>query len=410
MKILFLSAWFPYPPINGAKIRIYNLIRQLAVKHEITLLTLSRTIPFEKIPEYIPELQKYCRMVRAVPVDDYRPQGLSGYKGLLSLKPRSIVQTYSQEMAGLVEAALHSEEYDLVVASEVSAPSLVSLLLSRIPDIPKVVDALEISLAKDAYLNAIGVRSKARHGLTWFKLRNFTRDMLLKCDACTVPSIEEKKNIRAMLPRDYPIEIIPHSLDLDLYRECKQAIEPNSLVFTGSFTYHPNLDAARYFIREIYPAIRTQEPNAKLKIIGNLQGIDPTQFPTDPAISFTGLLQDVRPEVAKSWLSIVPLRVGSGTRLKIIESMALGTPVVSTSKGAEGLDVSHGENIMIADTPEEFSRAVLDVLHSASLRHKLAQGGRALVARKYNSHVMGERFNEFIERIVNKDKNHSLYL
>jgi glycosyltransferase involved in cell wall biosynthesis len=410
MKILFLSAWFPYPPINGAKIRIYNLIRQLAAQHEITLLALSRTIPFEKITEYTVELEKYCRIVKAVRVDEFRPQGLSAFKGLFSMKPRSIVQTYSTEMARVVINALRSDSFDLVVASEVSAPSLISLLASQITGIPKVLDALEISLAKDAYEKAAGVGSKARHALTWLKLQTFTRDMLLKCNACTVPSIAEKQNIQELLPRDYPIEVIPHSLDLDLYPESKVVIEPNSLVFTGSFTYHPNLDAARYFIDEIYPAIRAHEPNAKLKIIGNLNGSDPTQFPADQAITCTGLLQDVRPEIAKSWLSIVPLLEGSGTRLKIIESMALGTPVVSTSKGAEGLEVSHGENILIADTPAEFSRAVLDVLHSPSLRQKLSQGGRTLVARNYSAHQMGERFNEFIECLVHKDKRHSLYL
>lgn len=400
MKILFLSAWLPYPPINGAKIRIYNLIRQLARKHEISLLAFVQTIPIEKRPESVFELEKYCRSVKVVPARSFKPNGFSAYMDFFSLIPRSVVQTYSGEMAGLIQEALRREKYDVIVASEVYAPSLISFLTSGIDGVPKILDAIEITLAKDAYEKQPRLSAKIRNGLTWFKLWRFTRDMLRKTNGCTVPSREELKNLRALAPEGYFIEMIPHSLDLDQYDLYQEAAVANSLVFTGSFTYGANLDAVQYFARDIFPLIREQEPAVNLKVIGNLNGAEPAQFPGHEAMTFTGLLQDVRPEVAKSWLSIVPLRLGAGTRLKIVESMALGTPVVSTSKGAEGLEVTHGENILIADTPHDFSRAVLELLHTSALREKLSVGGRALVAEKYSAEVMGNRFNAFLEQIV----------
>lgn len=405
MKILFLSAWFPYPPINGAKIRIYNLIRQLAKKHEITLLAYSQTIPMRKMPEYIPELEKYCRSVKVMPARFFNPEGFPSLKSLFSPIPRFVAQTYSSDMAELIKNELNQYSFDVVIASEVSAPTSIAKLASEIKGVPKILDAIEIALSKERYENQLRLQAKIRYGLTWFKLRWFTKDVLRKSDACTVPSREEKNNLQILARREYPIEVIPHALDLNQYQGDYDPPVQNSLVFTGSFTYYANLDAVKYFIDKIFPNIQKQEPTVNLKIIGALNGIEPAQFPGYEAMSFTGLLEDVRPEVAKSWLSIVPLRMGAGTRLKIVESMALGTPVVSTSKGAEGLEVTHGENILIADTPGEFSQAVLDVLNSSSLRQKLSQGGRALIAEKYNSEVAGAKFCEFMERVVHSSRS-----
>ncbi len=124
------------------------------------------------------------------------------------------------------------------------------------------------------------------------------------------------------------------------------------------------------------------------------------EWPIDNSVNFTGLIYDVRPLVAQSWLSVVPLRVGAGTRLKIIESLALGTPVVSTTKGAEGLDVTDGKNILIADTPSDFSTAVSNVLLKPELRKELSKEGRKLVVEKYSSEVMGLNFNALLDSVV----------
>lgn len=399
MKILFLSAWLPYPPVNGAKIRIYNLIRQLSKQHEVTLLAFAQTIPLTKAPESISELEKYCRSVHVVQARTFTPSGLSAYKGFFSLTPRSVIQTYSAEMEELIKTAFGYGGFDVVIASEVSAPALVSLLASKVKDAPKILDSIEIALAKDSYERQTSLRGKFRNGLTWFKLKWFTKKMLGETNGCTTPSNEERKNILGLAPKNFPVAVVPHSLDLERY-QLQLEPKPNTLVFTGSFTYNANLDAVQYFARDIFPTIRKQEPTVHLKILGSLNDEEPSKFLGHEAMTFTGLLQDVRPEVAKSWLSVVPLRMGAGTRLKIIESMALGTPVVSTRKGAEGLDVKHGENILLADTPVEFSKAVLDVLHTPLLRSSLSKKGQALVKAKYSAEAMGTKFNSLLQQIV----------
>jgi glycosyltransferase involved in cell wall biosynthesis len=131
-----------------------------------------------------------------------------------------------------------------------------------------------------------------------------------------------------------------------------------------------------------------------LKITGYVNGLQGDAF--GDGISLTGYLDDIRPVVGQAWACVVPLRSGSGTRLKILEAMALGTPVVSTTKGAEGLDVSHGENILLADTPNEFAAQTVALLRDAGLRERLAQHARKLVETRYNWENSGKLFNEFL--------------
>ena len=399
MKILFLSAWFPFPPINGAKIRIYNLLRQLSKHHEITLLSFAQTISIDEACSSIPELTQYCRSVRVVPFKSFDSKKAASFRDYLSAHPRLIVQTQSSEMSRLVDETIASEHYDLVIASEVGAPSVASLYATRIAGIPKILDALEVSIYKDAYDSQIQPMKRLRSGLTWLKYQRFTREVLQDSNACTVPSEQEKRNLASLMAANYPIEVIPHCVDMDYYGGSYGSIQPQSLAFTGSFSHFANLDAVRYFLEEIYPKVRTLNPKASMKIIGRTNQVDTNELTVDQSITFTGLLKDVRPEVARSWLSVVPLRIGAGTRLKIIESMALGTPVVSTSKGAEGLELNHGENILIADDPAEFAQAVLRILESPSLREKLSIAGLQLVAEKYSSEVMGRKFDALLSKL-----------
>jgi glycosyltransferase involved in cell wall biosynthesis len=403
VKILFLSSWFPYPPTNGAKIRIYNLIRQLAKHHEIDVVSLARTLTLEQARTHVPFLKQYCRTVEVIAARPFVPGSFAAYKGFVSLKPRSLVQAYSPEMARLVSDKVRSHVYDVVVASEVGPPGLVSLLACRIDGVPKVLDALEVALAKDAYEGQTSPLSRLRHGLTWFKLRRFSKEMLRQADACTVPSEQEKQNLLEIVPQHSHIEVIPHSLDLTYYTGCFGSPKPSSLIFTGSFTYQANMDAARYFLEEIYPRVKTSLPDARIQIVGSTDGADLNTWPVDDSVTFTGFLQDVRPSVAQSWLSVVPLRVGAGTRLKIIESMALGTPVVSTSKGAEGLEVAHGENILIADDPEQFAEAVVETARNPELREKLSEAGLGLVRNRYGSDVMGRNLDSFLDHVVHSE-------
>ena len=246
MKILFVSNWFPYPPINGAKIRIYNLIRELSKQNEITLLSFTRTIPLETIKTNHQHLDQYCHTAKVFQAKSYEPGKIASFPGFFSKMPSSVWKTYSPEMASHFDNLLQTEKFDVVVGSEVGAPSVVSLLVSRVNGIPKVLDALEIGLLKNAYYEQTSLPHRIRKGLTWFKLRDFSKSILKQVNVITVPSSIEKQNFSKLVPENLPVEIIPHALDLNYYKGPFGPQKTKLITFTGSFSYHANFDAVLF--------------------------------------------------------------------------------------------------------------------------------------------------------------------
>jgi glycosyltransferase involved in cell wall biosynthesis len=173
--------------------------------------------------------------------------------------------------------------------------------------------------------------------------------------------------------------------------------EPNTLVFSGALTYAANSDAAEYFVSEILPLVRAKVPAAHLRITGSVGSSKARTIADRDGVTLTGYVQDIRPIVAGSRASVVPLRLGGGTRLKILEAMALGTPVVSTSKGAEGLEIVPGEHLLVADTPNGFARFTVQLLEQPQLRADLAARARRLVEQQYDWASIGRWFGQVVE-------------
>ena len=176
--------------------------------------------------------------------------------------------------------------------------------------------------------------------------------------------------------------------------------EPNTLVYAGAITYQANHDAVEYFIREIFPLVHAQVPDVTLRVTGAVGTVSVEHLSRSRQVEFTGYLQDVRPTVAGSWASVIPLRMGGGSRLKILESMALGTPVISTSKGAEGLDVIPGKHLLIADTPGEFAAQTVRLLRDPGLRSSMTAQARQLIEDQYDWAEIGRKFCEVVEHAV----------
>jgi glycosyltransferase involved in cell wall biosynthesis len=175
---------------------------------------------------------------------------------------------------------------------------------------------------------------------------------------------------------------------------------PNTLVFNGALTYSANYDAMRYFLSEIHPRIRREESAVSLTITGSTAGVDLSALPLDRSVHLSGQVEDVRPLVAGASVCVVPIRQGGGTRLKILEAMALGTPVVATAKAAEGLAVTPEEHILIADDPAGFTAQVLRLLRDPALRQRLARDARRLVEGTYDWPAIGRQFTQLVETVA----------
>jgi glycosyltransferase involved in cell wall biosynthesis len=176
--------------------------------------------------------------------------------------------------------------------------------------------------------------------------------------------------------------------------------QADRMVFNGSLTYAANLEAVRWFVAETLPLIRAARPEARLVVTGRTEGVDLAGVADQPGVELSGYLEDVRPAVAGSWLAVAPLLSGGGTRLKILEAMALGTPVAATPKGAEGLAARPGEEILIADKPGALAALCVRLLESPALRQAMAEKGRRLVEGRYGWEGIGERFCTLVEEMV----------
>jgi len=394
MKVLFLSSWFPYPPDNGSRIRIFNLIKQLSKEHDITLLSFSRD--GEVTEDRLQAMQHYCSTVRAIPLAPFRSSSFRSILGLFSSRPRSFVDTYSQRMQGLVEQAGREGDFSVVIASEIAtAPYAVTL-----EGLPRILEGVELATLREQYTSQSRVGRRLRYGLMWWKTRRFTAHLLRQFDGCTVVSQQERANVLSIAPNCRRVVVMPNGVDLDWYKGDFGAPEPGTLVFPGALTYSANFDAIAFFLHQVFPLIKARRPEIILRITGKTNGVPVDRLPLDESVVLTGYLDDVRPTVAQSWACVVPLRVGGGTRLKVLEAMALGTPVVSTSKGAEGLEAMHGKDILIADTPAEFADAVLRVLDDRALRARLATNGRKLVESRYGWEGIGEKLDQLLRKVA----------
>lgn len=391
MKILFLSRWFPYPVNNGSKLRIYNLLRGLSKRHDVTLLS------FADQPDVSPEapaLQSVCSEVHVVPWREFDPHSRNARLGFLGLKPRFLTDTHSVEMEDMIRCLVSKKKFDLVIASQLSMASY----HESFGGLPALFEEIELGLFHDGAAYADGFLRRFRLTLTWFKLRTYLSRLLDSFRGCTVVSARERHLFESHFPRHKrKVSVIPNCINLEEYEDLSVEPVPNQLIFSGPFRYRANYDAMRWFVGEVFPKVLEQIPDARLSITGDHAGLP---LPPVPNVTLTGYVADIKSLMASSWVSIAPLRSGGGTRLKILESMAVGTPVVATSKGAEGLDAIAGEHLLIADTPDTFADQVIRTLKDGSARDRLSINGKKLVKEKYNWDTVMPRYLQLVQNAV----------
>ncbi len=389
MRILFLSRWYPYPANNGSKLRIWNLLRALGQRHAVTLI--SFIDPAEGQPD-LNGLQEWVREVHTVAWREFDPGSPRALLGFFALAPRWIVDTFSPQMAERIRQTLRSQKYDLVIASQV----IMGAYARYFEDVPAILEEVELGVYFQQQDRASNPFQKFRRSLTVLKLRVYLKTLLRRFSGYTVVSEPEKKLLESILLDSEQIRVIPNCVELDDYRDVPLTKNENSLIYTGSFRYYVNYEAMQWFAQEVFPLILMEIPSAQLTITG-----DPAGKRVEPAaqIHLVGLVPDVRPLVASARVSLAPIQTGGGTRLKILEAMALRSPVVSTTKGAEGLAVRAGEHLLVADRPQDFADAVLQLLKDESLRKTIAEAGYRLVEEKYNWRKVLIPFMAWIESI-----------
>jgi len=392
MEILFLSPWCPYPADNGSKLRIFHLLRGLSRHHTLDLIAFCPDAPILQATQ---ELRQFCRSVSLLPETPFAGRRLGRTVGLLSAQPRSMVGNFSSALSTLVERTISQRCYSALVCAQLH---MLPYAL-RTCGVPIIFEELELAMLADTACSG-----RLRAGLTWWKTRHYVAAAMRRCAGATVVSATEERLARQIAPPNMPLAVVPNGVDTAELAGNFGSPEPNTLIYPGALSYDANHDAMAYFLSAIFPLIRHECPDVRLRVTGRATSAQIAALPNTEGVEFTGYLDDVRPAVAGSWVEIVPLRKGGGTRLKVLEALALGTPVISTSKGVEGLALQPGRDVLVADTPADFAAQTLRLLKSPTLRADLSAHGRRTVA-SYDWSQSVARLEELIMQAVGAESH-----
>jgi glycosyltransferase involved in cell wall biosynthesis len=390
MKVLALTTWCPYPMINGSAIRQYHMVRALSARHQVDLITFSA--PAAPSPDDIAHLSSFCRTVTVIPRTSFTK--IPGARaGLLAGTPRSLVETDDPDVRRLL--AERFGNVDLAVGLGLSA----ARYLEGAP-VPAVFEEAEPRQILDQIDGAYNWRQRARLRLTWWKQARYLRRLTSAMAVTTVACERERLALAAAgAPLDR-VHIVPNGADGADVTRPRTVAEPARLIYPGAITYAPNLEAVVWFLARVMPLIRVVHPNLEFWVTGDTGTLPLDRIPNFQWATFTGRLPDVKDAVSGSTVTVVPLLSGSGTRLKVLESMALGTPVVSTTKGAEGLDLEPGVHLLTADSAADFADRVLDALNDPALAARLSRDGRERVRSSYTWDAIGARFCDIVAAAV----------
>lgn len=382
LRVLVVSPDLPYPPNWGFARRVFNLARELGRHHSVTLLSYIQAGEEGAAMQ----LQSFVDRLVTVPkpLPDARTRRREQMLSLASLTPYHAASLRSRSLQRALDDILSDDDYDVV---QIESSQLAWL---RVPEgMPVVIDEHNIESELLGRLSEAGDSRARRVYNRWeeWRYRRFEGAAWASAAGCATTSERDAATLRARDP-EATVAVVPNSVDLEELAPQDREPDPDHLLFLGVLNYWPNLDGITYFVDEILPLIRRDRPGTQLTIVGG--GTEEVLASLRrPGVTTAGWVPDIRPYLAAASVAVVPLRVGGGTRLKLVDALAMGTAVVSTTVGAEGVDVVSGEHLLLADDPKSFSTAVCRVLADADLRHSLSAAGRALVERSYSwSHAV----------------------
>ncbi|HEM62354.1 MAG TPA: glycosyltransferase [Chloroflexi bacterium] len=387
-RLLYLTPDLPFPPHQGAAIRTYNFLKNLAGRHEIHLLSFADG---EAVSRRIQALSIFCATVTTV-----RPPNRSTARRALSVLasplPDMALRLPSPEFTNQLRITLDRDRFDFVQveAIEMAQYGLLAKKLAS-KSAPRVVfDDInaEYLLQKRAF-EADARRPKRWLGalyslVQWRKLQRYEAQVCRQVDKVVVVSQADCGAIRCLVP-ELQCVVVPNGVDTDYFRPAGVEMESDlDLVFTGKMDFRPNVDAMLWFAQEVLPLISKQVQQARITVVGRDPHPRLAAVVGLPNVSLTGYVDDVRPFVARAGVYVVPLKVGGGTRLKLLQAMSMGKAIVSTSLGCEGLELEPGRHLLIADDAASFAEAVVALIRDPQRRGQLGRAARELALANHD--------------------------
>jgi polysaccharide biosynthesis protein PslH len=397
MKILFVQKQILYPHDTGAKIRVLNILRHLALQHEITFLCNLRSGEETQLER----MRALGLRLETVPARESPRGSLRFYRDLaqniFSPYPFPISRNYDPVLRARARALVAQESYDLLICDTVfMARHVMDLEVPARILFQHNVEAL--ILQRHAQMGAGRLRSRYM-ALQWRRMRRFEAGCGRSFD--TIIAVSEPD--RQTFAREYGwrhVQTIDTAVDVDYFRPNGTPEQADHVVFVGSLDWLPNQDGVAFFVDRVWPLVRRAKPQAVFQIVGRYPPRNVRRLQHVDGVEVVGTVPDIRPYLAAAAVVVVPLLVGGGTRIKIFEALAMGKAVVSTTIGAEGLPVTSGDHLLVADAPSAFAEAVLELLNDANRRARLGQTASRLVNAHYSTEVVARQFEQVCQQTV----------
>ena len=395
MKVLFISTKGPLPTNDGHCLRTYNLLRQVSKKHEIYLLS------FVKYPEeydHIDELKGLCKHIEYFSLKENHSSSrnvLSLALNVFSHKP-FVAQKYdTHEMRDSIKNILSREKIDLIHLDMLPLYCYHDLF-SGIPTFLNQHNIESALLLRQVEAES-NIFRKYFFSIQQQRLEKFEKKALAGVSRVAVCSEQDRLLVKKYAP-SANVRVIPNGVDLDLFQPSGAFDEdPDTLVFVGGLNWYPNRDGMEWFDRDILPEIIKLKPSIKVHLVGRSEKIN---WAHPDCFVEHGFVDDIRPYLERAAVFIVPLRVGGGTRLKILDAMGMGKAIVSTSIGAEGLGTEHGTELLLADATTSFAKDVITLLNDYKYRHQLSQNARKFVLSSYGWDAIGQSLSQSYDDLL----------
>ena len=411
MKVLLLTPQLPYPPHQGTSLRNFHIIRGLAEACEVSLLsflepgqTAFSTSSMQAVPEQIRPLSQLCQTIETIPVP-LRTTAKRLQQLLVTRRPDMAHRLFSQAFNSKLLQMLRTEQYDIVQIEGIELARYLPVIRYGSPPSKIVFDDhnAETELQRRSFLTDLQQpRRWVAASYSWEqvrRLRRFERWVCQQADWVTAVSDPDKTHLADLIQGQTPITVIPNSLDVQQFRLDKTEAILSDIVFSGKMDYRPNVDAVLWFVAEVWPHIRRERPSTTFTVVGQKPHARLERLQREPGITLTGWVERVEPFLAGTKVFIMPFRVGSGTRLKLIEAMAAGKAIVSTAVGAEGFPVQHKRELILVDEAMEMATAVLQLLNNPDERQRLGQVAKRF-AQQYDWRIVVPRFLEIYRQLM----------
>lgn len=400
MKVVFVTPRLPYPPLKGNSLRAYHQIRTLANSNEIALISF---IEDEEQLKWIPELAKHCYRIETVLLTRLRSLFNVAIRAASEV-PYQCIYFWSQEMQNKINEVIRAEKPE-VVHVQLARMAQYFKEMNTVPKVLDLIDALSLNLSRR--LEREDWLWKPAVYLEWRKFEKYERRACGIFDRVVVSSGVDKE----WLGLGDNCSVVANGVDAEYFSYSPISNrQPRTIIFTGKMGYFPNVDAAVYFSRSIYPMVKAALPEVELQLVG----ADPSKkiiklAQENPTIKVTGFVEDIRDYLGSATIAVCPMKSGSGIQNKALEALAMGTPVVASPQAVAALETVEDEHVLLAETPEEFSSQIVRLLKDPSLRERLSRAGRRLVEERYTWQTSADRLEEvYLGSIPSQEKNFSL--